>query len=192
MRCVINEGCATELLERIRDDMYKTVSHVYTKRVQAEDFKDERECGVRVLQMDFAMNYTCEYENEVQSALWSRESVMLFTAAIILNGQVDTYIICSDSNDKGSKYTVLALIAHLYDHILKEGPQADGEVICTDGTSHGKGIVVGVGGRAKSIVKADAPVVQSSSDLAGKLLEKTTVFHISQRQINDNNNNIYI
>ena len=59
--------------------------------------------------MDFAMNYACEYQNEVQSALWSRESVMLFTAAVILNGQVDTYIICSDSNDKG-KHTVLAFI----------------------------------------------------------------------------------
>ena len=46
-----------------------------------------RSVGVRVLQMDFAMNYACEYQNEVQSALWSRESVMLFTAAVILNGQ---------------------------------------------------------------------------------------------------------
>ena len=127
LRYVINEGCAAELLERIRDDMDKTASHVYTKRVQAEDFEDDKECGVRVLQMDFAMNYACEYQNEVQSALWSRESVMLFTAAVILNGQVDTYIICSDSNDKG-KHTVLAFIDHLYDHILKEGPEADGEV----------------------------------------------------------------
>ena len=59
---------------------------------------------------------------------------MLFTAAVILNGQVDTYIICSDSNDKG-KHTVLAFIDHLYDHILKEGPEADGEVIWTDGPS---------------------------------------------------------
>ena len=134
LRYVINEGCAAELLESIRDDMDKTVSHVYTKRVQAEDFEDDKECGVRVLQMNFAMNYACEYQNEVQSALWSRESVMLFTAAVILNGQVDTYIICSDSNDKG-KHTVLAYIDHLYDHILKEGPEADGEVIWTDGPS---------------------------------------------------------
>ena len=59
-------------------------------------------------------------------------------------------------------------------------------------TSHGTGIVDGVGGRAKSIVrtavmskKADAPVVQPSSDFAGKLLEKTTVFHISQMQIDE-------
>ena len=62
-------------------------------------------------------------------------------------------------------------------------------------TSHGEGIVDGVGGRAKSIVrtavmskKDDAPVVQSSLDFANvakMLLQKTTVFHMSQIEIDD-------
>ena len=42
LRCVINKGCAAELLERIRDDMDKTVPHVYTKHVQAEDLSMRR------------------------------------------------------------------------------------------------------------------------------------------------------
>ena len=60
-------------------------------------------------------------------------------------------------------------------------------------TSHGKGIVDGIGGRAKSIVRTEVmskktqrTVVQSSKDFArtaGRLSDKTTVIHISQEEI---------
>ena len=60
-------------------------------------------------------------------------------------------------------------------------------------TSHGKGIVDSVGGRAKSLVRSkvmsqgdDHIVVQSSWDFANaaqKLLHKTEVFHISHEEI---------
>lgn len=62
-------------------------------------------------------------------------------------------------------------------------------------TSHGKGIVDGIGGRAKSIVrteviskKTEGTVGQSSKDFArtaGRLLNKTTVIHISQEEIDE-------
>lgn len=59
-------------------------------------------------------------------------------------------------------------------------------------TSHGKSVVDGVGGRAKSLVrqksisKDGSHVVQSSKDfakLASELMSSTTVLHIDQREI---------
>ena len=60
-------------------------------------------------------------------------------------------------------------------------------------TSHGKGILDCIGGRAKSIVrtevmkkKTQGTVVQSSKDFtrtAGRLLDKTTVIHMAQEEI---------
>ena len=67
-------------------------------------------------------------------------------------------------------------------------------------TSHGKGIVDGIGGRAKSIVRTEVmskktqrTVVQSSKDFArtaGRLSDKTTVIHISQEEIDKHINEI--
>ncbi|KAG1711229.1 hypothetical protein GQR58_002516 [Nymphon striatum] len=64
-------------------------------------------------------------------------------------------------------------------------------------TSHGKGIIDGNGGRAKYLVrhkvmsKSSTPlIIQNSQDFANaanQLMEKTTVIHISQRQINEFN-----
>ncbi|KAG1685365.1 hypothetical protein GQR58_009087 [Nymphon striatum] len=64
-------------------------------------------------------------------------------------------------------------------------------------TSHGKGIIDGIGGRAKYLVrhkvmsKSSTPlIIQNSQDFANaanQLMEKTTVIHISQRQINEFN-----
>ena len=81
LECVVHEGCAAQLVEVIKADMNKVIKHVYTKRVQATEFENDKKSKARVLEMDFAMNYSCEYQNEVQSALWSRGSIMLFTAA---------------------------------------------------------------------------------------------------------------
>jgi len=53
------------------------------KKIQANLFENEKsspKCSV--FQMDFAMAYSCEYQNEIQSALWSRQSVNLLTAAL--------------------------------------------------------------------------------------------------------------
>ena len=94
----------------------KVVNQIHTKRVHAQDFKDDKACRARVLQIDFAMNCSCEYQNEVQSA-------------VIQNNKVDTFLICSDSKDNG-KETFFAFIDFLYDHIIKD---EHAEVVWTDG-----------------------------------------------------------
>lgn len=183
----------------------------------------------RVLQIDFAMAYSCEYQNKVQSALWSRASVQLFTAAGFFNGKCSSFIICSDAKDKG-KDTVCALILTLYETLFPSdssdctSQDEVTEIIYSDGPSsefknkymvkllrllsekynknfiwkyfatlHGKGVVDGIGGSAKSLVRTktlsqgdNGVVVQSSVDfakLADHLMSATTVLHISEQEI---------
>ena len=134
-----------------------------------------------MLQTDFAVSYSCEYQNEIQSALWSHESVMLFTAAMAYKAECKTFLIVSDSRDKG-KGTVAVFTDFLYNHFGATDAMED--IIWSDGptsefknkymvkflqslsqkynqqfswkyfaTSHHKGIV-DVGGRAKSLVRS--------------------------------------
>ena len=126
---------------------------------------------------------------------------MLFTAAVTYQDQCQTYLICSNSMDKG-KNTIAVFLDTLYEKIFSDDFNSDQEIICSDGpssefknrfmvhllqylsdkfkkpfiwkyfaTSHGKGIIDGVGGRAKSLVRQavmskadDAPIVQTSED----------------------------
>ena len=90
----------------------------------------------RILQIDLAMAYSCEYQDEIQSALWSRASVTLFTAAVFYKGTTKTYLICSDTKDKG-KDTIYAFINKLYEHIPQDVPTSGdaGDIILSEGPS---------------------------------------------------------
>ena len=83
-----------------------------------------------MLQTDFAVSYSCEYQNEIQSALWSHESVMLFTAAMAYKAECKTFLIVSDSRDKG-KGTVAVFIDFLYNHFGATDAMED--IIWSDG-----------------------------------------------------------
>ena len=219
--CSSKQGKAKELLGALKDNHEQTAVHINVKRIQAHDFEDDKKTPfVRILQVDFAMNYSCEYQNEVQSALWSLGAVMLFTAAVTYQDQCQTYLICSNSMDKG-KNTIAVFLDTLYEKIFSDDFNSDQEIIWSDGpssefkncfmvhllqylsdkfkkpfiwkyfaTSHGKGIIDGVGGRTKSLVRQavmskadDAPIVQTSEDFFNvltKLLHKTNIIHVPQ------------
>jgi hypothetical protein len=71
------------------------------------------------------MAYSCEYQDVIQSALWSCASVTLFTAAVFYKETTKTYLICSNIKDKG-KNTVYTCINCLYEqHITKDVPITD-------------------------------------------------------------------
>lgn len=170
------------------------------------------------------MAYSCEYQNEIQSALWSRSSVNLFTAALYSNLEpCKSFLVVTDSQDKGKDavYTFMLKLASFID--FKEG---DDFIIYTDGpssefknkymvklvsvlserygcpvqwkyfaTSHGKGVVDGIGGAAKSNVRrrvmskgANARIVQSSTDFAAvaqESLKEVNVLHVPQDEISE-------
>lgn len=222
---IIKEFCASDMIEAVKKSWGKTVNHINLKRIQANAFEaDKKSASARTLQIDFGMNFSCEYQNEVQSALWCRSSVMLFTACAIYKVKCQSFIICSDAKDK-TKITIAAFIDFIYNY-LRTSNASDvptEEIIWSDGptsefknkfmihllgvlskkynipfhwkyfcTSHGKGIVDGIGGRAKYLVRSammnqsNDLVVQSSLDfanVASSLMKKTNVFHISQKEI---------
>ena len=58
---------------------------IVVKRQQARFFKKKIEHLTEeeaVVQVDFAENFSCKYQGEVQSAHWSQDQVTLFTVAI--------------------------------------------------------------------------------------------------------------
>ena len=83
--------------------------------------------------MDFAMMYECMHQDEAQSALWSRGSVNLFTAASISNAQSKTYLISTDSKQK-DKNSILVFVEYIYENFLHiyDSNQDVQEVIWTD------------------------------------------------------------
>jgi len=219
---IAESGSMSSLYQLVMDELPTFQEHVRIKRIQSESFEHDK-MNCRVLQVDFAMAYSCEYQNEIQSALWARDSVTLFTGAVFFEGTCKTYLICSDTRDKG-KSTVYAFMMYLYQNM----PQQTGniqEVIFTDGpssefknrfcmkllrdislklkkdvtwkyfaTSHGKGVVDGIGGKAKSLVrqkvmsKNETTIVKDSvsfAKLAAELMPATHVVHISQKEIDD-------
>lgn len=218
-------GLKSALYRLLLDDLPAFQEHVRIKRIQSAAFEHDKET-CRVLQVDFAMAYSCEYQNEIQSALWARDSVTLFTGAVFCAGTCKTFLICSDTKDKG-KNTVYVFLMHLFD-IMSQFTSAAGDtkdVIFTDGpssefknrycmkllrsiskkqqrevswkyfaTSHGKGVVDGIGGKAKSLVrqkvmsKDDSTTVNDSvsfAEVATQLMPSTKVVHISQKEIDE-------
>ena len=82
------------------------------------------------------MAYSCEYQEEVQSALSSRASLTLFRAAVFYKETTKTYLVCSDSKDIG-KNTMYVFINQLFEHIVQDVTMHDGaiHVIFRDGSS---------------------------------------------------------
>jgi len=107
-----------------------------------------------------------------------------FTGAVFYSGTYQTFLVCSDTKDKG-KNTVYVFLIHLFKIMLQSTGAADNtkDVIFTDGpssefknrycmkllrsisekhkrqvswkyfaTSHGKGVINGISGKAKSLV----------------------------------------
>jgi hypothetical protein len=155
-------------------------------------------------------------------------SVNLLTAACTIDGQTQTFLICTDSKHK-DKNTILVFVEHLYkNYIMNNADSNDDvkEIIWTDGpssefknkycvqiirrlaekynkpftwkyfaTSHGKGVVDGVGGNCKSIVQrktmskgTDRIIVQNAKDFAeaaAQLVPTTHVTYIPQSVIDE-------
>lgn len=219
---VIHEHSRSVLKNAIINDFSLYRNHVFNKRVQQQEFNDDKQkANEWILQTDFAMSYTCEYQDEIQSALWARKSILIFTAALFNQGKCFTFALCSDINTK-DKNTVCALLIQLY-NIIKSSHNITPTIIFTDGpasefknkfmvkllaflcckfnvniswkyfaTGHGKGVIDGVGGRCKSLVRSlvlgRKEIVQCSADfvrVAKKIMPSTTFINITDSDIAD-------
>ncbi|GBM41824.1 hypothetical protein AVEN_122447-2-1, partial [Araneus ventricosus] len=106
-------------------------------RIQFQEFQNDKNSPeARVLQLDFAMNYSCSYQDEVQSALLTRKCITLFTAAVFVHGKCNTHLICSVTSEKENN-TVRAFIENIYEEIQPNARENNffEEIIWTNGSS---------------------------------------------------------
>ena len=175
-----------ELKEIIYETFGGYQEHVRTKRTMQRSFeKDKADNTAYVIQIDYAMPYNAEWQDEIQAALWTRKSIQLMTAAIYdKTGNESSHIVVTDAKEKwkDSTYSFLhTLLAKIH---VQEGDQL---IIYSDGarselknkflagkylallsryfgiavlwkyfaSGHGKGAVDGIGGGAKARVRAE-------------------------------------
>eukprot|EP00112_Aurelia_sp_Birch-Aquarium-sp1_P019466 Seg4820.5 transcript_id=Seg4820.5/GoldUCD/mRNA.D3Y31 product="hypothetical protein" protein_id=Seg4820.5/GoldUCD/D3Y31 len=188
-------GNVKDLYDHISLMSPKFLHHCHIKRQQAKSYQSDKELAsnkdseIAVLQMDFAENYSCSAQDEVQSAHWNQNQVTLFTTVSWLKGKVVSHVIVSDFME----HTKTAVVIFL-DEILQNFPSEIEELhIWTDGptsqfknkfvmegmktlsikhniplswnfsaTSHGKGPVDGIGGCLKRIAMEKVKTRQCS------------------------------
>ena len=111
------------LLSRKRGDerllIPKFMEHCFVKRMQATSYNDERDVAEHAEddtkafpQGDFSENYTCVFQDEIQSAHWKQAQVSLFTAALWCTGSQHPIVLASD-NLNHSKETINLRISTL-------------------------------------------------------------------------------
>ena len=178
-----------EVLEKFQESFSKSKEHQNVKRIQAEAFQEDiKNTSKCVLQVDYAMAYQCELQNEAMGALWTRGSVNLFTCAVY--GNSDTKTLIFGTNYKGKdKFSTGMFVEILYRDYILPNQNILEEIIWSDGpssefkyqfmhlfieklsteykkpfswkfsaTSQRKGVVDGVGGRIKSSVHVHVKV----------------------------------
>ncbi|XP_046662375.1 uncharacterized protein LOC124358190 [Homalodisca vitripennis] len=173
-----------EAMEMVQNMLGKFKVHCYIKNVQSEYFEYKKKNatqGEAVLQIDFAENYSCIAQDEIQSAHWSNTLVTIFTGVAWVPNGKQCYALISNNltHDKFSIwYFLKKIISDLKQQFkieevaifsdgcagqfknrytlsnltfLDKDYQVTGEW-CFFATSHGKGAVDGVGGTVKRMV----------------------------------------
>ena len=81
------------------------------------------------------MTYQCMCQDELSGALWSQDSINLFTCALTHTKPTKTMIICTDykSKDKFSNRSNRPFLEYLYDTIIPKNDEIKEEIICSDG-----------------------------------------------------------
>ncbi|CAH3182899.1 unnamed protein product [Porites lobata] len=123
---VLKEGTVDDFLENLEVQLPSFLEHVLVKRQQARIFKEKIEHLTEeeaVVQVDFAENFSCKYQGEVQSAPWSQDQVILFTVAIWTksgdkNSCCESHVIVSDDL-KHDKTSVAVFISKVVNDLVK-------------------------------------------------------------------------
>ena len=132
-----NTGRVQDLYNYICSMSKKFLVHGHIKRLQSKQYELDKELAslqdsdIAVLQMDFAENYACLVQDEIQSAHWNQNKVTLFTTVTWLKGEVMSKVIVIDCMQHTKSPVMIFL-----DEILKNLPSTVKEVrIWTDGPS---------------------------------------------------------
>ena len=79
------EGTVQEALNVLKNQLSKFIWHAFIKEKQATSYQIDKEESTApesemcLLQMDFAQNYSCLFQDEIQSAHWRQRQITLYT-----------------------------------------------------------------------------------------------------------------
>ncbi|CAH3188775.1 unnamed protein product [Porites lobata] len=110
------------LLQKIRSSAGNLDEHATWYQIFKEKIEHLTE-EEAVVQVDFAENFSCKYQGEVQSAPWSQDQVTLFTVAIWTksgdkNSCCESHVIVSDDL-KHDKTSVAVFISKVVNDLVK-------------------------------------------------------------------------
>lgn len=180
-----------------------------------------------IVHVDFAENYSCTHQDEIQSAHWNQQQITLFTVAVwTINEAKDitceSHIIISDDFEHEKTSVVVFMSTVLETLVKQKHPEVTKAHIFSDGqssqfknkyivsilsklanivqvqwnyfaTSHGKGVVDGIGGTIKRLVwnasqsRRVSPVTDAKSfhEVATKLNSSVSVRLMEKKEIRD-------
>ena len=125
MKKICKLGTVDEAIQSLEDQMPYFLQHVYVKRQQSAFFDGKKENLTQseaLVQVDFAENYTCKHQDEVQSAHWHQQQITLFTVAVWTNNGSETtcksHVIVTDELSHEKK-SVAVMMSHIIDQIVK-------------------------------------------------------------------------
>ena len=96
-------GTVFELYTYTKTVVDAFLPHCFIKRKQAEQYEldkveaQKENSNVMVLEMDYAENYTCRAQDEVQSAHWNQAQVTLYTSVSWFRNQIIAHVIIIDT-----------------------------------------------------------------------------------------------
>ena len=125
MKKICKLGTVDEAIKSLEDQMPYILQHVYVKRQQSAFF-DAKKANLTqseaLVQVDFAENYTCKHQDEVQSAHWHQQQITLFTVAVWTNNGSETtcksHVIVTDELSHEKK-SVAVMMSHIIDQVAK-------------------------------------------------------------------------
>ena len=134
----IKEGFPDQLIEIIEDQFSAYLEHVRRKRIMSNEYQEDisKESNM-IIQVDFAMDYNCQDNAaEIQSAIYGRRNVTIFTCAVYIQKKCNSYAVLTDA-DKYKSTVRQCMLRILQDVLLKFDLElVDKLIIWSDGPSN--------------------------------------------------------
>ena len=133
------EGTVENALDDLKEQLPRFLWDNLLKEKQSAAYEDDkiRSGGQAktncMVQIDFAENYTCVYQDEVQSAHWRQTQITIFTVMIYLCGS-HPLVIVTDCRDH-DKRAVTAFLVRILKTVSEEFSHITDVDIWTDGPS---------------------------------------------------------
>jgi hypothetical protein len=109
-----SEVTLEDAIDEVQHQIRPVIIHHQTQRQQSDSYKlckAKANLQMPVVQIDFAKNYTCDHQDEIQSAYYNKKQVSLFTYCVWMEGKKQRNImILSDCLEHNKTFVCLYLM----------------------------------------------------------------------------------